>query len=442
MSDFSPVGLDTKPADPIGTLSSILGIQQRKQAMLLQGQELQRSQLETQQQQGVNQFFSGWNPGEHHGEDGTLDLESAHKSADYQALPGNARIAVDAKLNQLKGQQLQNKQTLVNLNSDTLKGIGQLSQAVKAHPEQGDALFQGFAAQGPDNARFVDIYGPLAKKANYNPDAMTAIAAQAQDVSSQQTQTDPVPTSFDTSKEILPATIDKATGRPTFTGQAIKKELGPTDQPAYKRAVAGATTIGGGGADIDVKRASDVSNLQKQSAALIPLTNEIDRLSREISSSRIAGAATSGLKDLGFADVAAARTQLEKDLGLVKGPLAASAGSDSRAAAILEGYPTAETPEKTTHAAMDYIRGAFKQNMARGQLLKKHGVEGFAAADDEMTRSADPLVHEAASLPSGKPGGFYSRNFGSPEEAQKFKDKVDALKKHTTYLGGSSGSGQ
>jgi hypothetical protein len=206
--------------------------------------------------------------------------------------------------------------------------------------------------------------------------------------------------------------------------------------------VAGQTKHEVGAADIDVQRASEVSNLQKQSSAMLPLTNEIDRLAHEISSSKIAGAVTAGLKNLGFADLASARTQLEKDLGLVKGPLAASAGSDSRAAAILEGYPTAETPEKTTHAAMDYIRGSFRQNVARGQLLSRHGVNGFAAADDEMTRSADPLVHEAAALPPGKPGGFYSRNFGSPEEAQKFKDRVDALKKHTAYIGGSNGPTQ
>jgi hypothetical protein len=225
---------------------------------------------------------------------------------------------------------------------------------------------------------------------------------------------------------------------PITGARSLPELMGDATNPVSPQ-VAAQTVHATGGANIDVQRASDVSNLQKQSAALIPLTHEIDRLAHEISSSKIAGAVTGGLKNLGFASIAEARTQLEKDLGLVKGPLAASAGSDSRASAILEGYPTVDTPEKTTNAAMDYVRGSFRQNLARGQLLKKHGVDGFAAADDELTRASDPLAHEAAALPPGKPGGFYKRNFGTAEEAQKFKDRVDAIKKHTRFLGDENG---
>ena len=138
---------------------------------------------------------------------------------------------------------------------------------------------------------------------------------------------------------------------------------------------------------------------------------------------------------MGFASVADARTQLEKDLGLIKGPIAASAGSDARSGTMLEGYPTAKTPEDTTHAAMDFIRGSFRQDLARGKLLREHGQTGFSDADNELTSSADPLVHEAAALPKGQPGGFYKRNFGSTAEAQAFKNKVDALKKLHKYVG-------
>ena len=52
-------------------------------------------------------------------------------------------------------------------------------------------------------------------------------------------------------------------------------------------------------------------------------------------------------------------------------------------------------------------------------------------SDDILTRTTNPLMHEAASLPPGQPGGFYKRNFGSPEEATAFDQQVDALKKHT-----------
>ena len=91
---------------------------------------------------------------------------------------------------------------------------------------------------------------------------------------------------------------------------------------------------------MDLDRAKKVSDYTKDYlAGLIPLTNEIDRLSKEVNASRIAGAVTSGLKDLGFTDQASARAQLNKDLGLVQGTVVQNAGSDTRAAEILKGYP-------------------------------------------------------------------------------------------------------
>ena len=43
---------------------------------------------------------------------------------------------------------------------------------------------------------------------------------------------------------------------------------------------------------------------------------------------------------------------------------------------ILSGYPEATSTPETIHRAMDYIRGSFRQQLARGKLLndyqKKH----------------------------------------------------------------------
>jgi hypothetical protein len=103
---------------------------------------------------------------------------------------------------------------------------------------------------------------------------------------------------------------------------------------------------------------------------------------------------------LGMSSVNQARTELQKDLGLLRGPVAAAAGSDSRAATLLEGYPTDTTPSQTIHAAMDYIRGTARQTQARGQLLQRYqgadGPRGFAAADNILTNSTNPLMHEYA----------------------------------------------
>ena len=92
----SPIAQNVNPpgtglAQGVQTLSGLLGLQQQRQQLQLQQQELQRSQVQTQQDLGVNQFFSNWSPGDHHGDDGTLDIDSAHDSPAYQALPGIAK---------------------------------------------------------------------------------------------------------------------------------------------------------------------------------------------------------------------------------------------------------------------------------------------------------------------------------------------------------------
>ena len=143
----------------------------------------------------------------------------------------------------------------------------------------------------------------------------------------------------------------------------------------------------------------------------------------------------------GLSSINEARSQLNKDLGQVKGLAVSKAGSDQRAATILEGYPTDTTPENTIHAAMDYIRGTAKQNLARGQLLSQYqkedpqGLRGFQAADNVLTGTTNPLMHEYLSLKPQDQAGFYRRNFSTPQQAQDFKNQVNALKKHTSVLG-------
>jgi hypothetical protein len=235
MDAITPVGAQIIPPNPnqtLQTLSGIFGVKQQQQALQLNQQALQRSQIETQQAQGVNQFFSTWNPGDHHGDDGTLDIDSAHQSPAYQALPGVARIAVDSKLNDLRGQQLQNKQALSTLNGQVVDQAGKVFQAAASvtDPQTRQMLLDGFANQGPDQKRIMGIYQPMLSKVPPAkvPEALKAAGAQAQDVSAQQIQTNPVPTTFDTGGKILPATINRATGIPTLTGQQIEKVTPPT----------------------------------------------------------------------------------------------------------------------------------------------------------------------------------------------------------------------
>ena len=204
--------------------------------------------------------------------------------------------------------------------------------------------------------------------------------------------------------------------------------------------VAGATTreVSTGNADID--RANEVGNLQQVSAAALPLTQRIDQLSHEINSGHLAKMISESGNYLGFSSVNEARSQLNKDLGQVKGLAVARAGSDSRAATILEGYPTDTTPEATTHAAMDYIRGTARQNLARGKVLSQYqqkdptGMRGFQAADNVIGANTDPLMHEYLSLKPAEQAGFFKRNFSTAKQAQDFRHQVDALKAHTRFF--------
>jgi len=247
MPDMTPVGNTVIPPNPqqgLGTLSSILGIQQQRQQLQLQAQELQRSQVQTQQAQGVNNFFSNFDYENHHGADGTLDIDSAHNSPQFQALPGVARIAVDTQLNQIKGQQLQNKQALSNLNSDVVGQFGKLAQAASDNPQNAKQMLDAFAQQGPDQARIASIYGPLLPKVPPDklPSMLKALAAQAQDVSAQQQQTNPAITTNAASQLVG---IHRATGAVSPLPGA---RPGSAINPASSQ-VAGATTAATGSAE-------------------------------------------------------------------------------------------------------------------------------------------------------------------------------------------------
>jgi hypothetical protein len=206
---FAPVASGIIPPDPnqpLKTMSSIFGIQQQKQQLQLQAQELQRSQVQTQQAQGVNNFFSQVDPNQIHGDDGTLDLDKIHARPEYQSLPGVAKIAVDSQANQLRGQQLQNKMSLAQLNGEVVGQLGKVGQGLSTDPDVMAGTPAGiqkvkdtlgaFAQLGEDNKRAVSIYQPnIAKVMQSSPTrlagAVGALGSQAQSVSEQQQQTNP-----------------------------------------------------------------------------------------------------------------------------------------------------------------------------------------------------------------------------------------------------------
>jgi hypothetical protein len=434
----SQVALGINPPDPQGglnTLSKILQVGQQGLGIKEQQQKVQQATIETERQQGLQNFFKNWDG--HDGPDGTTDLDSVHNSSAYKNA-GLAKPDIDLKLSQIKQAQLQNKQSLTTLNGANLQQFGQIAQSLHADQDVKDdtplgrqkvteALSQ-FSKLGPDAARVASIYAPVVQHAPQGKleSGVRAIAAQAQDVSAQQSQTNPQRV---TNAAGVAFNRDNATGAITEQPGAPS---GSKQNPATPQ-IAGQTTrqVATGNADVD--RANQVSGLVQPSSAAIPLTQHIDDLADQIHSGKFVASISKAAAAVGMSEETYARQVLEKELGQVKTLAIANAGSDARAATIQSGYPDATSDTKTIHTAMDYTRGTFRQNVARGDLLnqvksKDQSLQGFQHADDVLTSGTDPLMHEFKALKTpAERIEFYRRNFTDPTKAQDFRNKVAGM---------------
>ena len=444
MPDMTPVGAMYQQ-NPLQSLSSILGIQQQRQQLQLQAQELQRSQVQTQQDVGVNQFFSQVPPDQLHDAQGNISADMAHQRPEYQALPGVARIAVDTKINQLQGQQLQNKTALSQLNGEVVGQFGRMAQSLSTEPDPNVVKQQltSFAQQGPDQARIAQIYGPVLQKVppQHLGNALKMMGAQAQDVTAQQAQTNPAQLTVPTGATTQVYNVNKATG--LQPGQApaasIRNTLAPTQQLPYVAAAAaagaGGTARGSGSGNADIDASNNVAAAQRDARTNIDLTKRIDQLADVVDPGALPAKISQSLGALGLQDVNQARTELQKDLGRLRGGFAQRAGSDLRAGEILTGLPTDTTPTQTIHQAMDVTRGSAKQDIALNALREKNAaatngqMNGFQSEYAHATSIASPLMYEYWSLPKEEQAQFLKRNSSSPPQAQDLRNRYEAARK-------------
>lgn len=448
-----PVGNTIAPPNPnqgLQSLSSMLGIQQQRigiqqaQQNLQTGQAVQeRAQAEAQQQtqtatqrQAASQFFQNYDISKHVGDDGTLDLNQAMTDPGLRAT-GDAAPGIIQSLADIKTSQLDAKTKLAALDSgqrqNFYQNIGGLSADadVKAGNNTGvgkvlDEIDRFGQSGGPQAAAVAATYLPLIKNLQQSGqttklgEVLRNFQLQALDAGKQVEMTTP--------GQISNA-ANQVVNRNKLTGALALPSAAPgvnPRSPQIATEAAAGTSRATGVASQDIDKATEVANLQQPSSAAIPLTHQIDNLSHEISSGHLAKMLSETGNYLGFSDINQARSQLNKDLGQVKALAIARSGSDARAATILEGYPTDTTPEQTTHAAMDYIRGTAKQNLARGQLLQQQGqnLSGFQRADTNLVGTTNPLQHEYRSLNNVQDqAAFLKRNFHSKTEAKAFTDQ-------------------
>jgi hypothetical protein len=178
-----PVAQNVAPmTDGVQTLSAILGLKQKQQA-LQTGQYLQQSaqaaaqqdQQTAQQRSGIAAWMQNFDPTKHVGPDGTLDLDNVMTDPKLRAAAGDQFPDLMNKLIQTKQFQLDAKGKLAGLNdtlrnqfSSTVASLRTDPDVIEDNPNTGmgrskvKQAMQDFAESGgPDAARVANIYGSV-----------------------------------------------------------------------------------------------------------------------------------------------------------------------------------------------------------------------------------------------------------------------------------------
>jgi hypothetical protein len=446
---MEPVASQVKPPDPnagLGLMSSILGIQQQKQA-LQTGQYTQQSaqagaqvdQQKASELQAVGNLVK--NASKYKDQNGNFDNQKFANDVATVAPVNGQGIANDATMR--AGELYKNQQTLFNLDQSHRSMIG-------------DAL--GSLAQDPtlDHSKFVDTVANLHEQFKDNPavnrmltsmstampntsgpelaQALRNAAVMAKsptaDLSAPNRTTMQGPGGLQ-AVEMNPNAVGGAGPK----GPPMPQGLSPTEQVPYKAAVTSATSRAGGVAGSDIDRSNAVSSAVKGASAAIPLTTQVDDLAEQIHSGRFLAAVSNAAAAVGMSADTYARQELRKNLGQIKTAAISGAGSDSRAGTIESGFPDETSDPQTIHKAMDYARGSLREDLARGKNLNEYrgknpDLRGFQQADDTLTSNTHPLMHEFKALTPEQRPGFLRRNFSTADEMQAFKNAQKAADHH------------
>ena len=188
MADFgSPVAQNVNPQAGLDSLSKLMqlrnmSLQQQSLQQGLQGQaaQVQQQQQDAAQRAGLASFFKNFDPIEHMGDDGTLNLNSVFSDPKLRAAAGDQFPAVMDAMLKIKSGQLTNKQALVNLSGSTRNQFLGIVGAARTDPDVikddvgpsgtvqdgpgrqklGAAIDQ-FSAEGPDQARIANTWRPM-----------------------------------------------------------------------------------------------------------------------------------------------------------------------------------------------------------------------------------------------------------------------------------------
>ena len=299
-----PVGemAQVPQTNPIGTLSSLVGLQQQQQNLqtgqYIQGQQqagAQQAQQQMRERQWLQQTM----------QTGKDDQGNSIYGPKGEINPQTMIAAVNRNM-PLTGQPiiqnvLKTQNDKVNLDEAVqgLQGkyrsdIGGILKGFigsNAQPQQINAALDQYATQNPDavsavhwGENLVDHLGNM-----QGPQRDTALSHLIGTFTGTSAQT---PTTINTHAGVQGGTVNTATGAITTAGNAVPFGLAPTEQIPYvaaqAAAQAGAAGRAGGMATTDIGRLQQVSSAIAPSAAAIPLTQEIDDLADQIHSGKFA----------------------------------------------------------------------------------------------------------------------------------------------------------
>jgi hypothetical protein len=234
-----------KPPDSsqgINTLNGILGLQQARQN-LQTGQynqqtaqaNAQMTQQDAQQRSAAGSFFKNFDIAKHHGDDGTLDLDSALTSPEFKAT-GDSAPEIAKSLLAIKNSQLAAKTSLAGLNgtlrdqfSQQVAGLAQ-DPDVKQGNQTGrgkvlDAIDQFGKVGGPDAQRVAAIYGQVLQ--NTPPGKMGQALQNLQLQAKSAGEQLPQATTVDKGSQVIPGAVAPGSGVFTPAGPPVQKDIAP-----------------------------------------------------------------------------------------------------------------------------------------------------------------------------------------------------------------------
>ncbi len=429
MPDMTPVGNTVvPPPSGLGLLSQIYAAKQARQNLQTGAIQQQTASAESQQAQQRNaelQALSKFTQGaisdpSYQLPDGSANVQKYQQGA-MAVAPTYGQAYIGQASSNFK-EAVETRRTMQALASDQNADSGNMLQGLAGNPNATRSDLMNAIEQRRSNNKD-PAYNRALDNMLLSFGAGDIAGSAAKGLASLKGMSLQTPSTVDTGTNIQPVAVSQfagngqAPGAMTPTGAPIKKDIAGV-------ASASARATGVAGSDID--RANQVSGNIAPSAAAIPLTNEIDDLADQIHSGKFADAISKAAAAAGLQTSTYARQLLAKDLGQVQARATDHAPTDSSRSTILSGYPEATSDPQTIHTAMDYIRGSFRQNVARGQLLQSHrtahpDLTGFQRADDDLTSRLDPLHAEYQALPPGPARqGFLRRNFKDANEAQAF----------------------